>query len=93
MEGKVIEGVQPKYPKEFLKNRVTGAVELHVILQKDGTVRRVEVVSGHPAFVEAAVDAVRQWKNQPTMLNGEPVEVDTLVFVKFMLRPARETNP
>lgn len=89
MEGKVIEGVQPQYPEEPLKNRLTGTVVLHVILQKDGTVRQVDVVSGQPLFAEAAVDAVRQWKNQPTVLNGEPVEVDTLVYVKFMLRPAQ----
>jgi TonB family protein len=89
MEGKVIEGVQPQYPEEPLKNRLTGTVVLHVILQKDGTVRQVDVVSGQPVFAEAAVDAVRQWKNQPTVLNGEPVEVDTLVYVKFMLRPAQ----
>jgi TonB family protein len=87
-EGKVIESVQPKYPEEPLKNRLTGTVVLHVILQKDGTVRQVDVVSGQPVFAEAAVDAVKQWKNQPTVLNGEPVEVDTLVYVKFMLRPA-----
>ena len=48
------------------------------------------VISGHPVFVEAAVDAVRQWKNQPTALNGEPIELDTLMYFKFMLRPARQ---
>lgn len=93
MDGKVIEGVRPKYPEESLKNRVTGTAVLHVILQKDGTVRQVDVVSGHPAFVEAAVDAVKQWKNQPPMANGKPVEVDTLMFFKFMLRPAPQSNP
>ena len=83
--GKFIEGVQPKYPEEALKNRITGTIVLHVILEKDGAVRQVEVVSGHPLFARAAVDAVRQWKYQPTILNGEPVEVDTLVYVTFCL--------
>lgn len=93
MDGKVIEGVRPKYPEEFLTNRVTGTAVLHVILRKDGTVRQVDVVSGHPVFVEAAIEAVRPWKNQPTLLNGEPVEVDTLIYFKFMLRPAQDTSP
>lgn len=83
--GKLIEGVQPKYPEEALKNRITGTIVLHVILEKDGTVRQVEVVSGHPLFAQAAVEAVRHWKYQPTILNGEPVEVDTLVYVAFCL--------
>jgi TonB family protein len=66
IEGKLIEGLQPKYPEEALKNRITGTIVLHVILEKDGTVRQVEVVSGRPLFAQAAVDAVRQWKYRPT---------------------------
>jgi periplasmic protein TonB len=93
IEGKLIEGLQPKYPEEALNNRITGTIVLHVILEKDGTVRQVEVVSGHPLFAQPAVDAVRQWKYQPTILNGEPVEVDTLAYVMFALGGARETNP
>jgi TonB family protein len=75
------------------KQRLRGTVVLHVILEKGGTASQVDVVSGHPIFAQAAVDAVRQWKYQPTMLNGEPVKVDTLAHVKFMLVAARETNP
>jgi TonB family protein len=93
IEGKLIEGLQPKYPEEALKNRITGTIVLHVILEKDGTVRQVEVVSGRPLFAQAAVDAVRQWKYRPTILNGEPVEVDTLAYVMFALASARKTNP
>lgn len=90
---KLIEGANPKYPEEALKSRVTGTVELHVVFEKGGTVKLVEAVSGHPLFVQAAVDAVRQWKYPPTMLNGQPVEVDTLVFVTFALGSAVKTNP
>ncbi len=92
-KAKLIEGVLPQYPEEALKSRIKGTVELHVVFEKRGTVRLVEVVSGHPLFAQAAVDAVRHWKYPPTMLNGKPVEVDTLVFVTFALGGALKTNP
>lgn len=92
-KAKLIEGTEPKYPEEALKRRFTGTVELHVVFEKGGTVKLVEVVSGHPLFAQAAVDAVRQWKYPPTMLNGQPVEVDTLLFVTFALGGAVKTNP
>ena len=88
-KAKLIEGVLPEYPEEALKSRTTGTVELHVILEKDGKVRQADVVSGHPLFAQAVVDAVRHWKYPPTMLNGKPVEVDTLVFVTFALSGGR----
>ena len=88
-KAKLIEGVLPEYPEEALKSRTTGTVELHVILEKDGKVRQADVVSGHPLFAQAVVDAVRHWKYPPTMLNGKPVEVDTLVFVTFALGRGR----
>jgi len=84
-KAKPIERVLPKYPEEGLKSRITGTVELHVVFARSGTVRLAEVVSGHPLFAQAALDAVRQWKYPPTMLDGKPVEVDTLVFVTFAL--------
>ena len=92
-KAKLIEGVLPKYPEEALKSRITGTVELHVVFEKGGTVRLVEVVSGHPLFAQAAVDGMRDWKYPPTMLNGKPVEVDTLAFVTFALGGALTTNP
>lgn len=92
-KAKLIEGIQPKYPEEALKNRITGTVELHVVFEKGGTVRLVEVVGGNPIFAKAAVDAVRQWKYPPTILNGQPVEVDTLAFVTFALGRQLNTNP
>jgi len=92
-KAKLIEGFQPKYPEGALKRRIAGTVGLHVVFEKGGAVRQVEVISGHPLFAQAAVDAVKQWKYPPTMLNGVPVEVDTLVFVTFALGGARKTNP
>jgi len=88
-----IEVVQPKYPGEALRSGITGTIGLHVVFAKDGTVKQVEAISGHPLFAQAALDAVKQWKYPPTILNGQPVEVDTKVFVTFSLGGARNTNP
>jgi protein TonB len=58
---------------------------LHALIAKDGTVQQLEVMSGHPLLVQAALDAVKQWRYRPTLLNGEPVEVDTTIDVIFTL--------
>ncbi|HVS88147.1 MAG TPA: TonB family protein [Candidatus Acidoferrum sp.] len=77
--------VSPVYPPLARQTRISGTVRLHAIIAKDGTVQQLEVVSGHPLLVQSALDAVRQWRYQPTLLNGEPVEVDTTVDVIFSL--------
>ena len=58
---------------------------LHAIIDKDGRVEELEVVSGHPLLVQSALDAVKQWRYQPTLLNGDAVEVDTTITVSFVL--------
>ena len=58
---------------------------MHAIIGKDGGIKQLEVVSGHPMLKDAAFDAVRQWRYRPTLLNGEPVEVDTTIDVIFSL--------
>ena len=63
----------------------TGRVELHAIISTDGTIQSLEVMDGDPQFVQSALDAVRQWRYRPTMLNGEPVEVDTSITVVYSL--------
>jgi periplasmic protein TonB len=82
---KVLNRVNPVYPPLARQTRISGTVRLHAIIAKDGTVQQLEVMSGHPLLVQAALDAVRQWRYQPTLLNGEPVEVDTTVDVIFSL--------
>jgi periplasmic protein TonB len=77
--------VQPQYPQEARDNRVQGTVRLHVVLSTAGKVQQLEVVSGDPILAKAALEAVRQWEYKPTLLNGEPVEVDTTVDVVFSL--------
>ena len=52
---------------------------------REGTIENLQVVSGHPLLVRAAIEAVRQWRYRPYVLNGEPVEVETQVTVNFVL--------
>lgn len=84
-QANIINRVQPMYPPLARQTRIQGTVKLHAIISKTGTVQQLEVVSGHPLLVQAALDAVRQWRYRPTLLNGEPVEVDTTIDVVFSL--------
>jgi protein TonB len=65
--------------------RIQGTVVLHAIIDKEGRVSELQVVSGHPLLVQSALGAVQNWRYRPTMLNGEPVEVDTTINVTFTL--------
>jgi protein TonB len=82
---RILNRVQPVYPPLARQTRISGTVRLHAIIGKDGTIQQLEVMSGHPLLQQAALDAVRQWRYQPTLLNGEPVEVDTTIDVIFSL--------
>jgi protein TonB len=77
--------VEPRYPAIAVQTRREGNVVLRIVIGTDGAVRDVEVVSGHILLVEAAVEAVWRWRYQPTLLNGEPVEVQGTVVVQFRL--------
>src|SRR5229473_1774865 len=82
---RIVNRVQPVYPPLARQTRISGTVRLHAIIGKDGTIQQLEVMNGHPLLQQAALDAVRQWRYQPTLLNGEPVEVDTTIDVIFSL--------
>jgi periplasmic protein TonB len=82
---RIINRVQPVYPALARQTRISGTVRLHAIIGKDGTIQQLEVMSGHPLLQQNALEAVRQWRYQPTLLNGEPVEVDTTIDVIFSL--------
>src|SRR5256884_632253 len=82
---RIVNRVQPVYPPLARQTRISGTVRLHAIISRDGTIQQLEVISGHPLLQQAALDAVRQWRYQPTLLNGEPVEVDTTIDVIFSL--------
>jgi periplasmic protein TonB len=81
----LVNKVQPVYPPLARQTRISGTVRLHAIIAKNGSVEQLEVISGHPLLVRAAMDAVQQWRYKPTLLNGDPVEVDTTIDVIFSL--------
>jgi len=82
---KLIFQPKPDYPQLAKMARIQGVVRLEAIISKDGTIQDLKLVSGHPLLAKAALDAVKQWRYQPTLLNGEPVEVVTEVDVNFTL--------
>jgi TonB family protein len=82
----LVTQVRPNYPPEAKQAGIQGTVKLQVILDKDGRVQDVKVVSGDPLLAAAAVDAVKNWVYRPTLLNGEPVEVQTMIDVNFTLQ-------
>ena len=85
LQGTATRRVEPTYPPLARTARVQGSVILAAIIGKDGSIQNLHVISGHPLLTQAALDAVKQWKYRPYILNGEPVEVDTQVTVNFTL--------
>jgi len=84
----LIKRVNPEYPADAKAARIQGTVRFTALLGKDGTVKDLQLISGHPMLVQAAMDAVKEWVYQPTLLNGEAVEVRTEIVVNFGLEPA-----
>jgi periplasmic protein TonB len=82
---KLVNQVIPVYPQIAKIAGVSGTVQLLGTISKDGTIRNLQVISGNPLLVPAAVDAVRQWIYRPTLLSGEPVEVIAPIEVRFIL--------
>jgi protein TonB len=85
MEANLIRRVQPIYPPLAKSARVQGTVEFTATISKEGNIENLQLVRGHPLLVNAARDAVLQWKYRPTLLNGQPVEVITDIIVNFTL--------
>jgi periplasmic protein TonB len=85
VSGLKVRDVKPVYPPLARQARIQGTVVLHAVISKDGSIEGLTLVSGHPMLAPAAIDAVKQWKYKPYLLNGEPVEVDTEVQVNFTL--------
>ena len=84
-QGMVISKIEPAYPKIALAAHVSGVVLLHAIISKEGTITELQVVNGSPLLTPAAIDAVKQWRYRPYLLNGEPAEVETYVTVTFQI--------
>jgi protein TonB len=85
MEGNLVYKPQPAYPPSARSMRIQGPVVLRAIISKSGAIENLQVLSGHPLLVKAAIEAVSQWRYRPYVLNGEPVEVETRMIVNFTL--------
>jgi len=84
----LIHDVKPQYPPQARQARIEGTVVLLAVIGKDGSVRDVQVKSGSPLLAQAAIEAVKQWRYKPYLLNGQPVEVDTQITINFTLAEA-----
>jgi periplasmic protein TonB len=84
-QGLLLRKVQPNYPPLARQARIQGSVLLQAEISKDGSIENLHLISGHPMLAPAAIEAVKQWKYRPYILNGEPVEVDTQITVIFSL--------
>jgi protein TonB len=82
-DGNKIHEVQPTYPQMARIAHIQGDVILQATISKTGAIENLRGVQGHPILIQAAMDAVKQWKYKPYILNGEPVEVETTIKVQF----------
>jgi len=81
----LVKEVPPKFPATALQRRVDGAVELLATVSKNGDITAVKVLSGDAQLAHSAVEAVKQWKYKPYLLDGEPIEIQTQITVNFKL--------
>ena len=82
----LIHRVEPVYPWLANQMRREGRVELRAIIGTDGTIQSLQLVAGDPLFLASAVEAVQQWRYKPTILNGQPVQIDTYITVVYTLQ-------
>lgn len=81
----LISQAKPIYPPLAIQAHIQGDVILHAIIDREGRVSELQVINGHPLLMQSALAAVRQWRYRPTLLNGDPVEVDTTITVSFRM--------
>lgn len=81
----LIRRIEPVYPALAIQTRREGRVELRAIIATDGSIQSLEVLSGDPFFLQSALAAVRQWRYRATILNGQPIEIDTHITVIYTL--------
>jgi TonB family protein len=85
ISGLIVSKVQPQYPPDAREQGIQGMVLLNVIVDQQGGIAAVDLISGDPLLAPAAIEAVKQWKYRPYLLNGNPVEVETQIQVSFTL--------
>ncbi|MBZ5657145.1 MAG: energy transducer TonB [Acidobacteriia bacterium] len=84
--GLLIKKVTPNYPPLARQARVQGLIVLQAEISKEGTIQNLQLISGHPMLAPAAIEAVKQWRYKPYVINGKPVAVETQVTVDFALK-------
>jgi periplasmic protein TonB len=87
-QGLLLHQVRPQYPGPARSVHIQGAVVLQATIGKDGSIQNLHLISGHPLLAQAAMDAVRQWRYRPYLLNNQPIDVDTTIQVNFVLSGA-----
>jgi protein TonB len=85
IQGMLLHRVQPAYPPLARQARIQGQVTLQAEISRDGSITNLRLMTGHPMLAPSAIEAVKQWKYKPYILNGEPVEVETTITVNFTL--------
>jgi len=85
MEANVLHKVQPDYPAEAKANHIQGDVIFVANIDEQGNIAELKIVSGPPELAQAATEAVRQWKYKPFTIDGEPVEVETVIKIRFQM--------
>jgi len=88
-----ISGPLPEYPPLARQARIQDTVRLAAVIGTDGAVTQLNAISGHPLLIQSAVDAVRYWRYDPALVNGEPVEVSTTIDVVFRLNATTDSSP
>jgi TonB family protein len=84
-QGLLVSKVNPMYPPDARDQRIQGVVLLQATIDKEGNVASLQLITGHPLLAPAAIEAVKQWKYRPYLLNGNPLEVNTQIQVNFTL--------
>ena len=83
LQRRLVQKVKPEYPNEARGAHLKGTVRLRVLIGEDGRVKETSPIEGDPALTRAATDAVRRWKYRPLRIDGEPLEVESEISVKF----------
>lgn len=83
MRSLILKKVQPRYPEEARKKRIKGSVVMRAIISREGDIQELTVISGDPILAEAALQAGRQWKYKPYLLQGQPVEIESQITMNF----------
>lgn len=89
-ERHLLHRVLPAYPEYAKQNRIQGMVVMHALIDKEGRITDLKLVAGHRLFVPSTLEAVKQWRYRPYLVNGRVVEVETTITVNFNLTKEKQ---